>query len=115
MKPASNKKRVIVDYKKIAPEVKEALNDAYPYGYEDSDILKFTNLKGEKVSALSVETEEAIYLVKIHVEMSKRVKPTKAAARATDDDDDSDDDTDDVEIDEVEVDEKDDDDSDDDA
>ena len=112
MKPASQKKRVIVDFKKIAPEVKLALEDAYPYGYEDSDVLKFVNLKGEKVSALSVETDDAVYLVKIHVEMSKRGKPTKPVSS---NEDDSEDDADEVEIDEVEVDETDDESSDDDS
>jgi len=88
MKAGQGKKRIIVDYKKISPEVNQALEDAFPYGYEDSDIVKFVNLKGETVSALSVETEDAIYLVKMHVEMPKKGKVVKVVVEDDDDDDD---------------------------
>jgi hypothetical protein len=91
MKAGQGKKRIIVDYKKISPEVNQALEETFPYGYEDSDIVKFVNLKGETVSALSVETDDAIYLVKMHVEMPKKGKVVKVVVSDDDDDDDTDD------------------------
>lgn len=90
MKAGQGKKRIIVDYKKISKEINQALEDAYPYGYEDSDIVKFVNLKGETVSALSVETEDSIYLVKMHVEMPKKGKVVKVVVTEDEDDDDTD-------------------------
>jgi hypothetical protein len=109
MKAGQGKKRIIVDYKKISPEVNQALEETFPHGYEDSDIVKFVNLKGETVSALSVETDDAIYLVKMHVEMPKKGKVVKVVVA-----DDEDDDTDET-IDETpDIDEKDEDASDDD-
>ena len=40
------------------------IKDQFPHGYQDS-LLKFTNAKGETVSALPFETKDIYYLVKM--------------------------------------------------
>lgn len=58
-------KRVIVDYKKLTPEIVSMLVQKYPDGYGDKDIITFKNLKKQTVEAVEVKTEETTYLVKI--------------------------------------------------
>jgi hypothetical protein len=58
-------KRVIVDFKKLTPEILSLLVEKYPFGYDDEDIITFKNLKGEIVEAVEVRNAEDIYLVKV--------------------------------------------------
>jgi hypothetical protein len=60
-----NLKRVIVDYKKLTPEVLKLLVEKYPDGYGDNDVINFRNLKGELIEAVEVSTDDTKYLVKI--------------------------------------------------
>lgn len=68
------KKRVIVDYKNVTQDILELFTDRYPYGYEDQDIIKFKNAKGENVSAVPFETKDTKYLIKIGVEMDRKIE-----------------------------------------
>lgn len=67
------KKRVIVDYKNITNSQLELLSDAFPYGFEDDDTIKFKNAKGELVSAIPLETPDTKYLFKVSVELEKKM------------------------------------------
>jgi hypothetical protein len=58
-------KRVIVDFKKLTPEILSLLVEKYPFGYDDEDIITFKNLKGEIIEAVEVKKGEDIYLVKV--------------------------------------------------
>ncbi|WP_223034502.1 hypothetical protein [Hanstruepera marina] len=58
-------KRVIVDYKKLTPNLLQLLTEKYPDGYGDDDIIVFDNHKNETIEAVEIKTEEAIYLVKV--------------------------------------------------
>jgi hypothetical protein len=58
-------KRVIVDFKKLTPEILSLLVEKYPFGYDDEDIISFKNLKGELIEAVEVRNDEDIYLVKV--------------------------------------------------
>lgn len=58
-------KRVIVNFKKLTPEIMSQLVEKYPDGYGDDDIITFKNLKNETVEAVELRTEDTIYLVKI--------------------------------------------------
>jgi hypothetical protein len=58
-------KLVIVDFKKLTPEILSLLVEKYPFGYDDEDIISFKNLKGEIVEAVEVRNDEDIYLVKV--------------------------------------------------
>lgn len=68
MKNIPPKKRVIVDYKNITPELMQILSNEYPYGFED-DTIHFTNAKGERVEAVPIESEDAKYLVKMSTQL----------------------------------------------
>ena len=83
--PSSEKKRVIVDYKNVTKDILELFTDRYPYGYEDEDIIKFKNAKGETVKAVPFETKDTKYLVKVSVEMDAKIE-----AYMDDDEDDDD-------------------------
>ncbi|MDO6853373.1 hypothetical protein Q4599_07255 [Cellulophaga lytica] len=60
-----NLKRVIVDFKKLTPEVLKLLVEKYPDGYDDLNVISFYNVKGERIEAVEVLTEDTKYLVKI--------------------------------------------------
>ena len=63
-------RRILIDYKKLSPEITQLLIDTYPYGYGDEDIIAFKNLKGEIIEAVEVRTEDTMYLVKIGKSLS---------------------------------------------
>jgi hypothetical protein len=62
-------KRIIVDYKKLTPEILSLLVEKYPDGYDDKHIIKFKNAKNESIEAVEVKTEDTIYLVKISTKL----------------------------------------------
>ncbi|MFW5804317.1 MAG: hypothetical protein ACOCWG_03690 [bacterium] len=62
------KKRVIVDYKKLSPEVQKMMVEQYPYGY-NNDIIKVNKGDNKHFYAVIVETEEFKYLVKVDVKV----------------------------------------------
>lgn len=64
-----NLKRVIVDFKKLTPEVLKLLVDRYPDGYDDRDIISFKNAHGDKIEAVEVLTDDYKYLVKISAKL----------------------------------------------
>jgi hypothetical protein len=64
-----NLKRVIVDFKKLTPEVLKLLVDKYPDGYDDLNIISFKNAQGERIEAVEVTTDDTKYLVKISAKL----------------------------------------------
>lgn len=58
-------KRLIIDSKKLTPEIISLVKEKYPEGYYEDDIIVFKNHKNETVEAIQVEGPEAIYLIKI--------------------------------------------------
>ena len=58
-------KRVIVDFKKLTPEILAMLVEKFPDGYDDKDIVAFKNAKNELVEAVELITEDTKYLVKV--------------------------------------------------
>lgn len=58
-------KKVIVDFKKLTPEVLRLTVEKYPDGYDDNDVISFRNAQGERVEAVEVLTVDTKYLVKI--------------------------------------------------
>lgn len=67
----NNLKRVIVDYKKLTPEVLKLLVEKYPDGYGDNDVINFKNHKGEAIEAVEVSTIDTKYLVKISTKLER--------------------------------------------
>lgn len=101
-------KRVIKDFKAITDDVVALINEQYPFGYEESQLVTFVNAKGEFVKALEVKSDEVTYLIKLGTKLNEHISDYMDA---DDDDDDysypSEDDVD-VEIDESMHDEEDD-------
>jgi len=65
-----NLKRVIVDFKKLTPEILALLVEKYPDGYDDNHIISFRNAKNEIVEAVEVTTEDTKYLVKVSTKLA---------------------------------------------
>ena len=83
-----NLKRVIVDYRKLTPEVLMLLVAKYPDGYGDDDIINFKNLKGEAIEAVEVTTSDTKYLVKISSKLERTMTNfDEADIEALDDED----------------------------
>ncbi|BFP40757.1 hypothetical protein L0P88_07920 [Muricauda sp. SCSIO 64092] len=66
-----NLKRVIVDFKKLTPEVLKLLVEEYPDGYGDDDIISFKNAAGAKVECVEVLTLDTKYLIKISSKLER--------------------------------------------
>lgn len=64
------KKRRIVDYSNVPEDILNKLGEAYPNGYE-KDIIKFPNAKGELISAVRVETDDTIFLIKVSSQLKQ--------------------------------------------
>ena len=65
-----DKKRRIVDYSNVPDDILNQLGELYPNGYE-RDVIKFPNAKGELISAVRVETEDTIYLIKVSSQLKQ--------------------------------------------
>lgn len=64
-----NLKRVIVDFKKLTPEILALLVEKYPDGYDDDHIISFRNLNNEIIEAVEVTTYDTKYLVKVSTKL----------------------------------------------
>ncbi|MDC7998258.1 hypothetical protein [Gilvibacter sediminis] len=58
-------KRVIVDIKKLTPEILSLLVARYPDGYDDDHIISFKNQHNDTIEAVEVKTDDTVYLVKV--------------------------------------------------
>tara|TARA_R110001583_G_scaffold77277_2_gene210488 strand:+ start:756 stop:1079 length:324 start_codon:yes stop_codon:yes gene_type:complete len=65
-----NLKRVIVDFKKLTPEILALLVERYPDGYDDDQIISFKNQHNEMIEAVEVITEDTKYLVKVSTKLA---------------------------------------------
>lgn len=61
---AAAKKRVIKSLDNLSEELKDLLKKLYPNGYEQS-ITRIKNAKNEPIFVFPMETEDAVYLVKV--------------------------------------------------
>ncbi|WP_104735485.1 hypothetical protein [Hanstruepera ponticola] len=70
MNKKDNLKRVIVDFKKLTPEILALLVEKYPDGYDEDQIITFRNAKNEIIDAVEVTTEDTKYLVKVSTKLA---------------------------------------------
>lgn len=79
------KKKVVIDYAKLTDELLVVYEDTYPTGIAGKTI-RFPNSKGEIVTAVRIETDDTIYLVKVmakpkeiltEAQMDELVKPSE--------------------------------------
>ncbi|WP_034041650.1 hypothetical protein [Wocania ichthyoenteri] len=64
-----NLKRVIVDFKKLTPEILALLVEKYPDGYDEDHIVTFRNAQNELIEAVEVITDDTKYLVKVSTKL----------------------------------------------
>lgn len=66
-----NLKRVIVDFKKLTPEILALVVQKYPDGYDDADIIRFRNANYDLIEAIEIITDDTKYLVKVSAKLEK--------------------------------------------
>jgi len=66
-------KRIIKDYKNITPELLHILNEKYPEGIDEDDLISFTNHLGEIVKAVEIRYEDDIYLIKVSRQLTAKM------------------------------------------
>lgn len=66
-----NLRRVIVDFKKLTPELLSLVVEKYPDGYGDDDIITFRNANYELIEAIEIIHKDTKYLVKISAKLEK--------------------------------------------
>lgn len=95
-------KRLIIDSKKMTPDIMALVKEKYPDGYYEDDIIVFKNHKNETVEAIEVQTDDTVYLIKIgqylsvglehfemeDVEVDPQIKPNDMDQETDDDEDD---------------------------
>ncbi len=62
------KKRVVVSYVNLSPELKELLKTRYPHGFENN-MIRVDKGQGEFFYGVVLETEDTSYFVKLAVKI----------------------------------------------
>lgn len=62
------KKKLVISYKNCTDKILEAIRLKYPAGWSD-DVIKIDKPDGSFFHAITVETDEACYLVKVDVKI----------------------------------------------
>ncbi len=65
-----NKPRIIKSFDKLDKHIQDQIKLKYPNGFSEH-LIKFRNSKGDLISALPFESEDAYYLVKMSVTEAK--------------------------------------------
>ena len=65
------KRRHVVSYENMSEELAAIFNEKYPKGFSDylPDLVKYTKPDGTPFNAVTIETPDSIYLVKINVKI----------------------------------------------
>ena len=74
-----NKRRAVVSYANLSPELLNIIKEKYPRGYVDymDEIMKISKPDGTFFHAIKVETQDAIYLVKVDVKIDDYIEVEK--------------------------------------
>lgn len=68
-----SKKKLVVSYKNLSEDLLGMLKDKYPYGFADY-LIKVTKPNNEYFHAVTLDTEDASYLVKVDVKIDSTPK-----------------------------------------
>jgi hypothetical protein len=68
-----DKKKLVISHKNLSPELLTLLKKKYPYGYNDH-VIKVTKPNNEFFYAVTLDTEDASYLVKVNVKIDTKPK-----------------------------------------
>lgn len=62
------KRRVVISYHNLSPELQQELRKKYPYGFQEA-MMRIDKAPGDFFYAVVLETEDTSYLVKIDVKV----------------------------------------------
>ncbi|MDA7712173.1 hypothetical protein N8873_08945 [Flavobacteriaceae bacterium] len=79
--------RKIIDYKNVPPEILKLLAEKYPDGYDQEDIISFTNADKKYIQAVEIRTEGTIYLIKVSAQLEQAMEDVNQQADFEDNDD----------------------------
>jgi hypothetical protein len=68
-----NKKKLVISYKNLTPELLALVKKKYPYGYQDH-VIKVSKPNNEFFYAITLDTEDASYLIKVNVKIDTKPK-----------------------------------------
>lgn len=68
-----NKKKLVISYKNLSPEILALVKKKYPYGYQDH-VIKVTKPNNDFFYAITLDTEDASYLIKVNVKIDTKPK-----------------------------------------
>lgn len=68
-----SKKRVAISLSNLTPELLALFKQKYPHGYHNS-VFKVEKPNGDFFHAVTLETEDASYLVKVPVKIDTKIK-----------------------------------------
>ncbi|MDR3247041.1 MAG: hypothetical protein LBT50_11510 [Prevotellaceae bacterium] len=77
-KAVSGKKKLVVSYKNLAPELVDLVKEKYPKGYSDF-LLKVNKGNGDFFYAITLDTEAADYLIKVDVKIDSEMEEVEKA------------------------------------
>ncbi|MDR3227524.1 MAG: hypothetical protein LBT56_07635 [Prevotellaceae bacterium] len=69
---APAKRRIVVNYNQLAPELIELLNEQYPLGWRNF-IIKVEKGNGDFFHAITLDTEDVSYLIKVPVKIDNEI------------------------------------------
>jgi len=67
------KKKLVISYKNLTPELIRLLKLKYPYGYHNH-VIKVTKPNNDFFHAITLDTDDASYLVKVNVKIDTKPK-----------------------------------------
>ncbi|MDD3567464.1 MAG: hypothetical protein PHT92_03600 [Bacteroidales bacterium] len=68
-----NKKKLVISYKNLSPELIALVKKKYPHGYHDH-VIKVTKPNNDFFYAITLDTDEASYLIKVNVKIDTKPK-----------------------------------------
>ena len=72
-KARTNKKRSVVSFANLSPELQEEVKKLYPYGFTEA-MMRIDTPNGDFFYAVPFETDEVMYLVKINVKIDDHIE-----------------------------------------
>lgn len=67
-------KRIIKDYRTASPALIEKVHELYPEGVPGDQLITFVNGKGETHKAVEVHMPDAVYLIKMNLQLQNRLE-----------------------------------------
>jgi hypothetical protein len=74
----AGKKKLVVSYKNLSPELIALVKETYPKGYSDY-LIKVNKGNGEFFYAVTLDTETADYLIKVDVKIDSEIEEVEKA------------------------------------